>query len=450
MSGGKILAVIAGVTWLLVSPALCRGNPLAALKIYAAAEAAHSEANSRGASEQQTPPKTTTAIKPAAMVSEQQVSEQVIVAPETPSVVYVFNKSAYNVKVSEIQGSKFHPPWVVLSGRIKPLGYAGYDGIRLQAQVYDGRGRVVLETPVEDFSNGAWVWIFYGTSVERTRDISILPGTPPLPIFTDTAQQRPVYQEAQYQQPIYQQQAQAAQAVYTPRAGGEYKYSYFDIFGGQGSPNMALEFSNPYNTIYLNQLGLSGPANGPYQSVKWDKLKTAGFGPVGIRFGGYDNGNVGGALEIGMEKRNIKRQTTTFALNDTQKNFRFVGGDYLSVTSVYAVGNLMFRFPRRTRVEPYIGVGLGISLNRIHMPHVGGLKNASSFFLTAPTDDTGAGFVFNVPLGVRLQLTQKTQMVAEMRYQVNRIMFDRGGISGEKDTLTVSGVYFNLGMGFNF
>ena len=227
------------------------------------------------------------------------------------------------------------------------------------------------------------------------------------------------------------------------------KYGYLDVFGGQGAPTMSLEFTNSNNTLYLNQLGLAGAANGPYKSVKWDKLKTDGFGPVGVRIGGYGDGNTGGSLEFGVEKRNIKRQSTTFSLNDTKKDFRFITADYLTATSFYLAGNLMVRVMKRTWVEPYFGVGAGISLSRVHMPHVGGLKDSSSLFLTAPTNDTGSGFMFNVPIGVRIK-AGTTQIVAEMRYQVNRINFDRGGINGEADTAVIKGMYFNIGLGFNF
>lgn len=67
MIGGKIPAIIAGVIWLLVAPALCRGDAIAALEIYAAAEAENSEVYSRVASEQQTIHETTTVRKPAAV-----------------------------------------------------------------------------------------------------------------------------------------------------------------------------------------------------------------------------------------------------------------------------------------------------------------------------------------------------------------------------------------------
>ena len=237
---------------------------------------------------------------------------------------------------------------------------------------------------------------------------------------------------------------------YAAMPSSEDNYNYIDVFGGLGMPKMSLEFANANKSIYLNQIGIGGPNNGPHSSVKWEKLKTDGFGLAGVRFGGYGKGYVGGAFEISMEKRNIKRQVTSFTVDGKPNRFIFNSGNYLTVTSYYAIGNIMFRFPKRTTIEPYFGLGGGLSLNRLEMPYVGGLKNSSSYYLTAPTINTTAGFVFNIPCGVRIQLSEKTQVVAEARYQVNSVLFDRGGISGEKDKLKISGLYYHLGFSVNF
>lgn len=230
-----------------------------------------------------------------------------------------------------------------------------------------------------------------------------------------------------------------------------YKYSFVDVLGGVGKPAMSLEFSNSNNNIYLSQLSIGGPTNGPYNSVKMKKLKTSGFGLVGARLGGYGAGHLGAALELGMEKRNIKRQTTSFSLDGgAAKKLTFNSGDYLTVTSVYAVADILFRFTKRTRLEPYIGVGGGLSFNKVVMPYVGGLQSSSSQALTIPTKVSGLGFVFNVPVGLRVQLTDGIQVVTEARYQRNTFVFDRGGINGERDILTVGGMYYNVGLSVNF
>lgn len=267
---------------------------------------------------------------------------------------------------------------------------------------------------------------------------------PQQPVYQQPAQQ-PTYQQPTYQQPAYQQPVQAAPPV--RRARGENEYGYFDIFLGMGSPNMALEFTNP-TPIPAHELDLPAEYAGPYRSVRFDKIATAGFGPLAMRVGGYGNNNTGGAFEFGLERRNIKRQSTTVYLNGTPKSLRFLTDDYLTATSFYMAGNLMIRFAKKSPVEPYIGFGLGLSLNAINMPSVEGYTNTTTSKVP-PTNDFGLGLVFNMPFGIRIKVADKTQLVAEMRYQINTIMFDRGVMS-DSDTLTISGLYFNVGMGFNF
>ncbi len=273
-----------------------------------------------------------------------------------------------------------------------------------------------------------------------------------------SAPQQPAYQPAAYQQPAYQPQPDYQQPVAKSyvRQRGTYEYGYFDIFLGMGSPNMALEFYNSLGTIRLDNTGtndlgvqlIGASGSQYYSSVKFDKLKTAGFGPLAMRVGGYGNGNMGGAFEFGLERRNIVPQSTTWSLNNgAPGNFSFGKSDYLTVTSFYMAGDLMIRFAKKTTVEPYMGIGLGFSLNAINMPYVKGYTNSA--YKTTPTDDFGLGLVLNIPFGVRLQIADKTQLVAELRYQLNTMFFDRG-ITSERDVLTVSGMYFNVGMGFDF
>ena len=264
-----------------------------------------------------------------------------------------------------------------------------------------------------------------------------------------TAQQRPVYQETQYQQPVYQQpeyQQPVAKSSYAPRQKGAYEYGYFDIFLGMGSPNMALEFYNSSRGVAPGEVGIAG-VGGRYTSIKADNLQTQGFGPIAMRVGGYGNGKMGGAFEFGLERRNVAPQTAAWNFDGGLLNKTYKGADYATVTSFYMAGNLMVRFAKKTPVEPYFGLGLGFSLNAINMPNVSGYTNSTYF--STPTDDFGLGLVFNVPFGLRFNVADKTQLVAELRYQLNTMFFDRG-ISGESDTITISGAYLNVGVGFDF
>ena len=289
-------------------------------------------------------------------------------------------------------------------------------------------------------------------------------------------QKQPRYQQPEYEQPAYaqqqpvyapQQQEYAPQQEYAQpqqkqknyaREKSPYAYGYFDMFYGMGSPNMKLEFHNSNGDIYLSDLNVYDPSDpygyNSYTSVEWDKLKTGGIGPIAMRFGSYGGGNVGGAFEIGYEKRNIKPQSTKWSLDyGTPEDFTFRHNDYLTVSSFYMGGALMVRFTKGSPVEPYIGLGLGISLNSINMPYVYGLTGSSASVMTKPTTDFGVGLVADIPFGLRFKLgpagSKAPQLFTEVRYQLNTMSFDRG-ISGERDVLTLSGVYFNAGISINY
>ncbi|MDO8803681.1 MAG: FlgO family outer membrane protein [Elusimicrobiota bacterium] len=262
-----------------------------------------------------------------------------------------------------------------------------------------------------------------------------------------TAPQQPAYQQPPaFEQPEFQQPVKSRAAS----SRSQYAYGFFDLFMGLGAPKMDLEFNNLNSTVLLTDLNISGSSlsNGPYRSVKWEKLQTGGFGPVAMRIGAYSRGNVGGAFELGLERRYIKPQITTWALNNgVPGKFTFVREDYLTVTSFYMAGELLVRFTKKTKVEPYLGFGLGLSLNAVNMPYIKGYTNST--YKSAPTDEFALGVMVQIPFGLRINLGENFQLLTEFRAQVNTMKFDRG-IAGESDTLTVNGGYFNVGMGFNF
>ncbi|MHB0996104.1 MAG: FlgO family outer membrane protein [Elusimicrobiales bacterium] len=229
---------------------------------------------------------------------------------------------------------------------------------------------------------------------------------------------------------------------------------YFEVFFGRGikAPAMDLQFkNNGSHPIYTGDLGIysSGGSLGPLTSVKWSKLKTSGVGPVSIRVVGFGADKpLGAAFGVEWERRTIAPQRTSFKLNDYGPfPFMFHEGGYLTVNSLSLTYNLMLRFTTDFLVEPYIGVGVGLSLNTIHMPHVKGYTNSS--FMSAPTDDFGIGFLFPALAGIRLKVSDQLNLVGEIKAQKNTIRFDRG-LPGEKDSLCIKGVYVNLGAGVRF
>lgn len=274
-----------------------------------------------------------------------------------------------------------------------------------------------------------------------------------------TAPQQPAYEQPSYQQP-YQQPA-AQPVARAPRQRGEYEYGFVDIFMGFGSPNMALEFANSngnitLNDTYNNDLGICVGVNcdstisstRDYRSVRFDKLATEGMGPIAVRVGGFGNGPLGGDVEFSFEKRNIKAQTAPWLLNGVSAgNVTFGTNDYATVKSFGISGDLLMRVPTR-KVDPYFGIGLGMSLNSVTLPYVKGFSNSTVF--SRPTEDIGIGFMVRVPVGLRLKAGANTHIVTEFRYEMNHIMFDRGAVAGESDTITLSGAKFLIGLGFTF
>jgi len=260
-----------------------------------------------------------------------------------------------------------------------------------------------------------------------------------------------------YEQPAYEQPAiKQTSAVRKPR--GKHQYGFFDVFMGFGSPKMDLEFSNSKGNIqldntYNNSLGISlgnplaAYASSSYRSVKFEKLVTEGFGPIAFRVGGFGNGALGGDLEFSYEKRNIAAQKTTWSLNGAAPgSMEFYTNDYATVKTFGISGDLLIRHPGE-KIDPYFGIGLGMSLNSLTLPYVKGYTNGS---FVKPTEELALGLMVRIPVGMRIRIADKTQLVAELRYEMNTMNFTRGGIAGESDTLTLSGVKFLVGMGFDF
>ncbi len=255
------------------------------------------------------------------------------------------------------------------------------------------------------------------------------------------------------QQVVYQPKAKR---VARTRTKGQHEYGFFDLFMGFGAPNISLEFANPLANIKLtanaadftNALGINYSGGTAYfRSVKWTKLASEGVGPIAMRVGGFGKGAIGGDLELSLEKRNIKPQSTTWTLNNgSPGNFTFTNEDYLTVTSFGISGDLLIRHAGE-KVDPYFGMGMGMSLNSIELPRVQGFTASSTF--SRPVEQFALGFIFRIPVGIRVKVNEKTQFVAEFRYEMNSIGFDRD-IKSEDDRIIISGAKLLIGIGHRF
>ena len=258
-------------------------------------------------------------------------------------------------------------------------------------------------------------------------------------------------QQQTYEQPSYQEPVQQKMAYRAPAARSAGQYGFFDIIGGGGSKSVNITFDNSSRGEYMTEVGFTpgGISNDPYSEIKLQNLSGSGMGPLGFRVGGFGAGAVGGDFEFSVTQNVVKPQTVMGTRNGSTPT-RFVlpaGDNYLTMTSFGMSGDLLIRHLGKT-VDPYFGIGLGLSLNRVQLPYVCGYTNSSYF--TRPVDDFGIGFMFRIPVGMRIKLDPKTQLVAEMRYELNSVMFNRGGVNGENDYVLTQGVRFLLGLGFGF
>lgn len=242
---------------------------------------------------------------------------------------------------------------------------------------------------------------------------------------------------------------------YSPDVRGEHEYGFLDVFTGFGAPGMKLQFRNSQPNITLNNtaandLGISVGSLGSdthFKTVTFEKLATGGLGPIAVRYGRYGKGALGGDVELSFGKCNIKKQTAGLKLDGAGAgNVTFGADDYATVRSLGLTGGLLLRHPGR-RLDPYIGVGLGLSLNHIDLPRVKGHTNSS--VLSRPVEEMGVGLMARLPAGLRVKLGGSLQLVAELRYELNHIFFDRK-ISGESDTMTLAGVRGLAGLGYMF
>lgn len=256
------------------------------------------------------------------------------------------------------------------------------------------------------------------------------------------------------QRDIYQPKSKPA--VVEARVRGKNEYAFFDLLLGFGEPNIMLEFANSLGNIWLtsnandsgNHLGINySGGTGNFRSVKWDNLLSEGVGPISIRMGGFGKGALGGAIEFSLEKRNIKPQSTTWRLNNgSSANFTFTSDDYLTVISLGFSGDLLIRYAGE-KIDPYIGMGIGISVNSISLPYVKGYTNPFTF--SKPVEQYALGFIFRIPVGMRIKIAANTQIIAELRFELNAIGFDRD-IDGESDRIVISGGKIFIGLGNKF
>ncbi|MBI5573531.1 MAG: hypothetical protein HY919_03130 [Elusimicrobia bacterium] len=263
---------------------------------------------------------------------------------------------------------------------------------------------------------------------------------PQQPTTTSPAQQQP----SAGQQPSYYQPA------YT-RAKGD---SFFDVFLGGGSGKMDLSFKNDSTPIYEYELALDINGDGTvyggptYYEVSFKDLETANAGTLwGFRVGGFGAGKlVGGEFEISHYAQQITAQRTTITLNGySTRSFSFYVDDYFKVNTYLMAGDLLLRLSSRT-LQPYIGLGIGMTLNNTTSPYIYQFYDTT---FRKPLDQFNVGFLFRIPVGLRVKLGESTSAFLEYRSTGNIFTFTRD-IEGETDSVTLTTGQTIFGMGFGF
>ncbi|MCW1309672.1 MAG: hypothetical protein QXP04_03170, partial [Candidatus Nanoarchaeia archaeon] len=199
-------------------------------------------------------------------------------------------------------------------------------------------------------------------------------------------------------------------------------FSYLEYFLGLGGIKTTIE-SDPSSFLSL-----------PSSSAKnIDNLKTSGFGPIGIRTGGFD-GSIGFNLDFSIYKYKTESQT----IHINSQNVK-VPSSYIDLTGCAISGDLLFR--TTTKIQFYTGFGLGFSINKISSNYITNVSNSRKI------DEFSLGLLWRIPFGLRYVKDSKSYFL-EWWYQQHYTDFSRDTSQTNKINQKFS--LFVLGSGIAF
>ncbi len=213
---------------------------------------------------------------------------------------------------------------------------------------------------------------------------------------------------------------------------------FFDIFTGGGSGTIDLTLSNSASPLTTANIGFNLPA--PTYSLKLTGVKTEAGSPplIGLRVGGFGK-YFGGDLEMSYYTQHIAIQSNS--------SYYFTKDDYLTVGVFNLLtGDIFLRYPGKY-LQPYVGMGFGMTLNSVTSPYMYGYNGSSTY--TRGMNDIGIGFTFRTPIGIRLMLGDFGCVFLETRPTKNTFTFDRG-INNEKDTVSMDTTFTIIGYSARF
>jgi TolB-like protein len=262
-------------------------------------------------------------------------------------------------------------------------------------------------------------------------------------------QAAPVTQGAAEEAPMMKRE-EAAQAPVrqTPRRPKIVINGFFDFLYGSGGAKMDLTFKNSSRLIKGSDLGINLNGTAGYRQVKFaGEELTANTPPIGFRLVGFGE-HWGGAYEMSYYSYTLAKQKTTVALNGgSAVPFQFLVDDYIKINVLNLLsGDLMFRFAKKS-IQPYIGLGIGMTLNFISSPYIYGYNSG---VYSSSTSEADIGFLFRVPIGLRVNFGDNGSAFVEYRPTTNYIAFDRGGVAGDADEASMSFDFLMFGLGYKF
>lgn len=227
-------------------------------------------------------------------------------------------------------------------------------------------------------------------------------------------------------------------------------HGFFDFMMGSSNSKIDLSIENPQRLTFESEVGLDVNGNladnASFRSLSFSGLQTDSSVPIGFRAGVY--GDVfGGAFEMSYYSHAIKPQNTTYTLNGVNRGgFRFTR-EYLKVSVLNILtGDLFVKIPTSDRIFPYLGFGLGMTLNTVSSSY---LKQNAGGIVSASLSETAPGFTYRIPIGVRAMFNDNFGMFGEWRYNYNTFTFNRN-IASENDKITMTGSQFLLGLSLVF
>ncbi|MFQ3675046.1 MAG: FlgO family outer membrane protein [Endomicrobiia bacterium] len=246
--------------------------------------------------------------------------------------------------------------------------------------------------------------------------------------------QQPVSQQSVVQQPVFQQPSR--QTVKTD--------AFIDLMFGTNAGTMDLTFQNKTKYVSETDVGfnLDGNAavNLKYKKLSFTELKTETIGgPVGLRFCGFpEEKHLGIGLELFYVASRLSSQQTILYADAIKYNFTFYSKDYLDVKTFSMSLDLFLRLGKKI-FQPYIGFGIGMSINGIYSPYIQEYVSSTATSGTPPLNTLGLGFVYKIPYGLRVKLGKTNGAIfIEMRSMNNTVWFDRGRYSSDEDVVVLS------------